>query len=326
VQPATVTGVGAWPGTDVHEVAVTIRDVCPDFPHLAELPERGPGAEMIGRTMGLISQIASDFSVSTVPTGWRLTSARGKDMLRAASFMSNDLDEIEAVYEGYEGDFKIQVVGPWTLAASVEIRSGEKLLRDLGAVSDLAQALASAVESHIADVARRLPSARIALQFDEPLLRDVLRGSVPTQSGWAAYAAVEPATVGETLKTVRSAHSGTTIVHSCADEIPFDLIRQSGFSSISYDVALVGDMATDYLGEQIEAGGFVILGIEPSTTARAVAGVRRLGGRIGYSDEDWNSHIVLSPPCDLIDMPLSQVRERMESLSEVSRALVEVYQ
>jgi hypothetical protein len=85
-------------------------------------------------------------------------------------------------------------------------------------------------------------------------------------------------------------------------------------------------MATDYLGEQIEAGGFVILGIEPSTTARAVAGVRRLGGRIGYSDEDWNSQIVLSPPCDLIDMPLSQARERMESLSEVSRALVEVDQ
>jgi len=130
VQPATVTGVGAWPGTDVHEVAVTIRDVCPDFPHLAELPERGPGAEMIGRTMGLISQISSDFSVSTVPTGWRLTSARGKDMLRATSFMSHDLDEIEAVYEGFDGDFKIQVVGPWTLAASIENRSGEKLLRD----------------------------------------------------------------------------------------------------------------------------------------------------------------------------------------------------
>jgi hypothetical protein len=173
---------------------------------------------------------------------------------------------------------------------------------------------------------RRLPQARVALQFDEPLLRDVLRGSVPTQSGWAAYAAVEPNTIGETLKAVRSVHSGHTIIHSCADEIPFDLIRQSGFSAISYDVALVGDIATDYLGEQIEAGGFVILGIEPSTTARAVAGIRRLGGRIGYSDEDWNSHIVLSPPCDLIDMPLSQARERMESLSEVSRALVEVDQ
>mgnify|MGYP000011421376 FL=1 len=326
MQPATVTGVGAWPGTDVHEVAVTIRDVCPDFPHLAELPERGPGAEMIGRTMGLISQIASDFSVSTVPMGWRLTSARGKDMLRAASFMSNDLDEIEAVYEGYDGDFKIQVVGPWTLAASIETRSGEKLLRDLGAVADLAQALGSAVESHVADVARRLPQARIALQFDEPLLRDVLRGSVPTQSGWAAYAAVEPVLVAETLKTICSAHAGNTIVHSCADEVPFDLLRQAGVTGISYDVALVGDKATDYLGEQIDAGGFVVLGIEPSTTAKALAGVRRLGGRIGYSDEDWNQHILLSPPCDLIDMPLSQARERMESLSEVSRALVEVDQ
>lgn len=76
MQPAAITGVGAWPGIDVHEVAVTIRDLCPDFPHLAELPERGPGAEMIGRTMGLISQVANDFSVSTVPMGWRLTRDR----------------------------------------------------------------------------------------------------------------------------------------------------------------------------------------------------------------------------------------------------------
>ena len=66
-----------------------------------------------------------------------------------------------------------------------------------GRSSDLAQALGSAVESHVADVSRRLPQARIALQLDEPLLRDVLRGSIPTQSGWAAYAAVEPTSVGE---------------------------------------------------------------------------------------------------------------------------------
>jgi hypothetical protein len=326
VQPAAITGVGAWPGIDVHEVAVTIRDLCPDFPHLAELPERGPGAEMIGRTMGLISQVANDFSVSTVPMGWRLTSARGKDMLRAASFMSQDLDEIEAVYEGFAGDFKIQVVGPWTLAASVETRSGEMLLRDLGAVKDLTQALITTVERHVADVSRRLPQARIAVQFDEPLLRDVLRGSVPTQSGWSAYSAVEPTLVGSTLTAIRNSHSGITIVHSCADEVPFDLIRQAGISAVSYDVALVGDKATDFLGEHIDVGGFVILGIMPTTTTRAVAGVRRLGGRIGYSDEDWSTHILLSPPCDLIDMPLSQAREIMESLSEVSRALVEVDQ
>ena len=324
MQPAAVTGVGAWPGTEVHEVAVTIRDVCVGLPHLAELPERGPGAEMYGRTMALVSAVSNDFAVETVPTGWRLTDGRGKDMRRADSFMSNDLDEIEQVYEGYEGDFKIQIVGPWTLAASIEMHSGEMILRDPGAVRDLTQALCHTITRHVADVQRRIPGARLIVQFDEPLLRDVLRGSIKTQSGFSAYREIEPAVLGAALKQVSEAHNEKSIVHSCADEIPFDLIRQAGISAISYDVALVGDQATDYLGEQIEAGGFVILGISPKTAKTGLAGVRRVGSRIGYSEEEWNTHIVLSPPCDLIDMSLTDARERMELLGEVSRALLEV--
>ena len=324
MQPAAVTGVGAWPGTEVYEVASTIRDVCVGLPHLAELPERGPGAEMIGRTMGLISSAANDFAVETVPMGWRLTDGRGRDMRRADSFLSNDLDVIEQVYEGFDGDFKIQVVGPWTLAASVEMHSGEMVLRDPGAVRDLTSALSHTVKNHVADVQRRIPKANILVQFDEPLLRDVLRGSVKTQSGFSAYREIEPVVLGGALKQVADAHEGKTIVHSCADEIPFDLIRQAGITAISYDVALVGDQATDFLGEQIDAGGFVILGIAPTNAKRGLAGVRRVGSRIGYSEEEWNSHIVLSPPCDLIDMSLSDARERMEVLGEVSRALLEV--
>lgn len=324
MRPAAVTGVGAWPGTNVYDVASTIRDVCIGLPHLAELPERGPGAAMIGRTMGLISEVSNDFAVETVPTGWRLTNGRGRDMRRADSFMSNDLDIIEQVYEGYEGDFKIQVVGPWTLAASVEMRSGEMVLRDPGAVRDLTAALAHTVTRHAADVRRRIPKANLLVQFDEPLLKDVLRGSIKTQSGFSAYREVEPVVLGAALKQVGDSHDGQTIVHSCADEIPFDLIRQAGISGISYDVSLVGDKAADHVGEQIDAGGFVVLGVSPSTTKRGIAGVRQVGSRIGYSEEEWNTHIVLSPPCDLIDMSLSDARERMEVLGEVSRALLEV--
>lgn len=324
MQPAAVTGVGAWPGTNVYDVASAIRDLCVGLPHLAELPERGPGAEMIGRTMGLISAASNDFAVETVPTGWRLTDGRGRDMRRADSFMSNDLDVVEQVFEDYEGDYKIQVVGPWTLAASVEMHSGEMVLRDSGAVRDLTAALAHTVTRHVADVQRRIPNANILLQFDEPLLRDVLRGSIKTQSGFSAYREVEPVVLGAGLKQVCDAHFGKTIVHSCADEIPFDLIRQAGISAVSFDVALVGDKATDFVGEQIDAGGFVILGISPTSAKRGLEGVRRVGSRIGYSYEEWNTHIMLSPPCDLIDMSLSDARERMEVLGEVSRALLEV--
>ncbi len=318
-----VTAVGAWPGTNVHDATSLMRDMCVGLLHLPELPDRGPGADMIGRTMGLLSSVANDFAVETVPTGWRMTAARGRDMRRADAFIGEDLDKAEELCTGYDGDFKIQIIGPWSLAASVENRSGEKLLRDSGAVRDLAGALGHTIESYVADVQRRLPLATVILEIDEPYVTDVLRGSVKTQSGWSAHSPVEPVIVEDTLQRVREHHDGQSVIHCCADEVPFDLFRKAGFTAPSWDVALVGPSAADHIGEQIDAGGFVILGLEPSSVKAGVDTVVKLGNRVGYQDAEWNSHIVLSPPCDLIDMSLSQARERMETLNKVAKALAQ---
>ena len=57
------------------------------------------------------------------------------------------------------GRFKIQVAGPWTLAATVEKPRGDQVLADRGARRELAQALAEGVRGHVADLRRRLPDA-----------------------------------------------------------------------------------------------------------------------------------------------------------------------
>src|SRR5690606_8774660 len=44
------TGIGSLPGGDVREAAKTVTGSFEDFPHIPELPARGPGADMIGRT------------------------------------------------------------------------------------------------------------------------------------------------------------------------------------------------------------------------------------------------------------------------------------
>ena len=46
------TGVGSLPGTDMVEAIKLVFGELPDLPHLPELPGRGPGAELIGRTPG----------------------------------------------------------------------------------------------------------------------------------------------------------------------------------------------------------------------------------------------------------------------------------
>ena len=63
VAPAAATGIGSLPGTDSQEWSRTIAGELPDFPHIPELPARGPGADLIGRTMALLADVAPDLAV-----------------------------------------------------------------------------------------------------------------------------------------------------------------------------------------------------------------------------------------------------------------------
>ncbi|WP_246451000.1 methionine synthase [Allostreptomyces psammosilenae] len=192
------TGVGSMPGTDVREAVRTVVGALEQLPHLPELPARGPGADMLGRTLGLLAELHAQVE----PSGWRITDRPGRDMRRAAAWMREDLDTLEEFTQGYEGALKVQVVGPWTLAAGTELRSGEPALSDAGACRDLAASLVEGVRDHLRALARRIPGARLLLQLDEPSLPAVLAGGVPTASGYRRVPPVEAAIVQEALRGV----------------------------------------------------------------------------------------------------------------------------
>jgi len=153
------TGVGSMPGSDDAAYVEAVRTVLgelPDLPHLPELPGRGTAATMIGRALAIVSELGADLQ----PAGWRLTDAPGVDQRRARSLLAQDLDRLEEQAQGYDGAFKVQVAGPWTLAATVEKPRGDKVLSDVGARRELAQALAEGLGDHVADARRRLGSTR----------------------------------------------------------------------------------------------------------------------------------------------------------------------
>ena len=109
-----VTGVGSMPGTDSAESARIAAGEF-DVPFLAELPARGPGADMIGRTLALVSSATGDFAGETTPRGWRLAGGRsvgdlGRVMRRAASWLAEDLDQLELQLDGFAGRVQLQVL------------------------------------------------------------------------------------------------------------------------------------------------------------------------------------------------------------------------
>ena len=155
------------PGTNPAEAMRVIAGELPDFPHLPELPDRGPGADLTGRTAALLV----DMPVEVTPRGWRLAERPGRDLARARSMLSSDLDVLEEVLDGFRGPVKVQLCGPWTLAATLELpRTMNVAVADPGAVADLTASLAEGAAAFAADVAKRVPGARLVVQFDEPAL------------------------------------------------------------------------------------------------------------------------------------------------------------
>ena len=180
--------MGSLPGEDPFEAARAVVGELPDLPHLPELPGRGVGADIIGRGAGLLVDIA----VELVPSGYRVTARPGRGHRRAVDLLRTDLDALEAAVEGagsHPPVVKVQAAGPWTLAASVELHSGHRVITDSGALREFAASLGEGLRVHADELSRRL-GTRVLVQLDEPSLPDVLAGGIPTPSGYGTVAAV----------------------------------------------------------------------------------------------------------------------------------------
>jgi cobalamin-independent methionine synthase catalytic subunit len=261
------TGIGSWPGDDVVAAVRASFDElgeAPHLPYLPELPARGPGADMIGRSAALLV----DLPVDLQPSGWRLVDHPGRDHQRAVSWLRQDLDVLAEVADGYEGLLKLQVTGPWTLAAQLWLPRLERVVVDPGAVRDLIASLAEGVARHVAEVRRLLPGASMVLQVDEPSLDAVLAGSLPTASGFGRLRSVEEPVVVDGLRSVleaaTAAGASLTAVHSCASAPPVSVLARVGAGALSLDVRRLGSAAWESIAVAVEDGTRLWAGVVPS--------------------------------------------------------------
>lgn len=321
---ATATGVGSMPGTDVAESARIIAGELADFLHVPELPARGPGADIIGRSLALLHAVSADLGGDTTPTGWRLAGGDVRTMRRARSWLGEDLDALEESAQGYGGPLKIQVAGPWTLAASVELASGERMLRDPGACRELSDALAEAVRAQIGDVRRRFANAQPVLQLDEPGLPAVLEGRIGTASGLSSYRAVDAPIAGAALRGVLQAatESGALAgVHCCAPRAPIAVMQGADFISID----LLIDHDDDALGHAWESGLGMLLGAVPAAgeqrvgDAKAAQPVLELAARLGITAPERLSQVVVTPTCGLAGASPAWARRALAACQAAAR-------
>nr|WP_263631746.1 methionine synthase [Streptomyces sp. 8L] len=323
------TGVGSMPGGDARDTARGIAGTVEDFPFLAELPARGPGADMTGRTIGLLAEVYAHVE----PSGWRVSDRPGRDTRRARSWLGEDLDALEEFTQGYEGPLKVQAVGPWTLAATLERRGGEAFLGDAGACRYLAESLAEGLTGHLAEVRRRVPGARVVLQLDEPSLTAALRGGIRTASGYRTHPAVDRQVVEDALRQVlgsaTAAGAAATAVHSCAPDVPFALLRRAGADAVSFDFSLLTERDDETIGEAVEGGTRLLAGIVPGTDtalsdpAGSVMGVRTLWRRLGLEPGLLAESVVCTPTCGLAGASPAYARRALAHVVRAARSLAD---
>ncbi len=337
------------PGENPLEAARVIAGELPGLPHLAELPARGPGADITGRTAGMLVEIPVELAG---PRGWRVTERPGRDVRRARSLLSSDLDAMEEVLDGYAGPLKVQLAGPWTLAATIEQpRSLNPALADPGLVADLTSSLAEGVAVHVAEVAKRVPGAVLLVQLDEPALPAVLRGAVPTASGFSRVRPVEEEVLRDRLREVLTATRAYTVVHCCAAGYPFGIITGAGADAVSFDMSLLKAADYDVLAEITEAGKGLFAGVDPPAGQgpRGARGPRGAGGdpdggeerrratpagtakavgevwrRMGQPPARCAEQVVVTPACGLAGVSPDRAREVLRWCGEAAAILPEM--
>jgi methionine synthase II (cobalamin-independent) len=331
--PETATAIGSMPGTDPLEAARTVAGELPHLPHLPELPGRQVGADLVGRTAGLLI----DLPVELVPSGYRVAAHPGRDVRRANDLLARDLDALQEVMEARRPELvKVQLAGPWTLAAGVELVRGHRVLTDPGALREFTESLTEGLALHVTEVAARTGAA-VLVQLDEPTLPAVLSGDLPTPSGLSMVAPVgEPEArdlLAGVIEAARAVSGRPVAVHCCADRPPVALLREAGADIISFDATLLADAPGrrwDELGETWDSGATLFLGLVPALEPDEDVTLHDLAkpalamvDRLGFPRTWLAERAVPTPTCGLAGASTTWATQALRLTADLAKAFVE---
>lgn len=199
------SGRGDFPGDDLAEAMSRVEGElgAPHLPFLPHLPALGWRSTPLARTLAVCEGLAFDGA----SFGWRMVHSGSRGARESALAQDRLLSDINLLADrvgaqkkrfGSGQDtapvYKIQLVGPLTLAASIYLPGGERAISDAGASRDLLESFLEGLERWVQSLREALqaPQALIAVQLDESEFQRLMEGTIPTVSGFRSLLAVQP--------------------------------------------------------------------------------------------------------------------------------------
>jgi methionine synthase II (cobalamin-independent) len=107
------------------------------------------------------------------------------------------------------------------------------------------------------------------------------------------------------------------------------LLRRAGTTVVSLDATLLDSTSDEALGEVVDEGGGLFLGVVPSADARlsdpagSVSGVRMLWRRLGFDAGRLPEAVVVTPTCGLAAASPAYARAALEHCRAAARSLAD---
>ena len=276
---------------------------CPTCRTCPSCPAAGPGADMIGRGAGLLVELPVELYAGR----WRVAAAPGRGPAphpRPAGTRPGRSSTEQA--DGYAGPLKVQAAGPWTLAASLDLPIGGRMLRDHGAVRDLADSLAEGLRAHVAEVAPPAARARrCCCSSTSRRCRRCWPGGCRPRAGCTRCACGRrPRWRSALARSIVDAVGVPVIVHCCAPTCRIGLLRAAGASrgrarpgAARPRPRRAGRGDRRRLG--LFAGAVPTTGTRPPPPPVAADAVTQLWRRLGFPLPRLPAQVVVTPACGL---------------------------
>ena len=144
-----------------------------------------------------------------------------------------------------------------TLAASLYLSRGDRVVSDAGAVRELAASLAAGIAEHLAAIRRSVPGAEPTVLLHEPLLAQVMAGRAAVVLGVLRAAVGARAGRGRADREVPSAHGRRAPRSSCTAAPPGPPSARSarrGVDGFGLAVDALDERSWEKVAEVVEGG------------------------------------------------------------------------
>jgi methionine synthase II (cobalamin-independent) len=123
---------------------------------------------------------------------------------------------------------------------------------------------------------------------------------------------------------------GAVALHSCASGLPWPLLQRSTFSAVSFDLSTLTADSLDGVGEFVESGRTVMLGVVPVTAPdrrpsdeEVARSVVELTDRLGFPRDVLPDRIGVTPSCGMAGATEQWARTAIELTQKAADAIAD---